>query len=188
MKRFITVCLLLTFFCPGCATLQKKSAKLNHGISQAKVIELFGEPVQKVPVGITEKNLSVEVWEYQNKKVPLLKKDEFCIIIFVDKELYFWTTDSADKIFEELIKLGVVKEDMQIGPYEQNKALQDSAAQAENMRRTMETIRTYQFFKETQMQIQHQQQIQTLRQNQLFPTPKPVQPVQFQRPLKPNQR
>ncbi|MBU4305144.1 MAG: hypothetical protein KJ893_05950 [Candidatus Omnitrophica bacterium] len=183
MRKIILYLLLVLFILPGCATLNKKSRQLNLGLSQEKVIELWGKPADKMPIGITEQNYPVEIWEYTRKSFFMSKKKELCALIFVDKELYFWAVNDHKRIMEELVKLGVVKEPpMDFELYQYRKSLDDAATQAEQTRKTNETIRTYEFYKNTQMQIEHQRQMQTIQQQQMrppvIPPAQPVRPVQ----------
>lgn len=147
------------------------------------MIELWGEPAEKVKVGLTENNYPVEVWTYHQKALALLRKEEYCVLIFVDSELYSWAINEPEFIFAELVKLGALKEEITDFTQTQNqKSMQDAANQAEQIRKMMEVIRTYNFFQNTQRDIQTMQNIRNMQQQQLILPPPP------QRPARPLQR
>lgn len=177
-KHISYVALLLIFLLilPGCATLKNKTTNLSHGLTKAQVIELWGEPKEKVQLGLSKNNYPVEAWEYYQKAVPFLRKEEDCVLIFVDSELYTWVINDPEAIFKEMVKLGVFKEGISEFSYQQyQKSLQDSATQAIENRKTMDIIRSHQFFQNTQRDIQTMQQIRTMQQQQMRPPPPPPQ-------------
>ena len=186
MNRFmsyIALFLVFSFILSGCATLKKKTTKLSHGLTKAQVIELWGEPKEKVKLGLSKNNYPVEAWEYYQQAIPLLRKEEDCVLIFVDSELYTWVINNPEAIFKEMVKLGVFKERISEFSYQQyQKSLQDSAIQAIETRKTMEVIRSYQFYQNTQRDIQTMQQIRTMQQQQMRPPPPP--PQRPQQPLR----
>ena len=135
---FLAILFILLLLC-GCATLKKKSSQFSHGLSQAKVIELWGNPTEKVKAGFSKNNYTVEVWTYHKKKSILFAKEEYCVLIFVDSELYSWAINDPDFIFKELVSLGALKpEKNKFGDSQSQKTLQDAATQAEQTRKMME--------------------------------------------------
>lgn len=145
-----------------------------------KVASLWGQPMEKVTAGVTSNNYPVELWVY-HRNGTLLRKGEECTLIFVDKELYLWAFNDPDRVFKTLLQLGVFQEEASnFGLLQYQQSLRDSVEQSEQNRKTLETIRSYENFKNTQMQIQTMQQMQTIRQQQLRPPPQPFQPGQRQ--------
>ncbi len=181
MNKLIIILTIVLLICPGCATLTKKSSQLTHGLTQAEIIKLWGNPDEKIKAGMTEKNYPVEIWAYNKNGIPLFKKEETCVLIFVDEELYSWAVNKPEFVFEELAKLGVIKPDAaELGFTQYQNSLLKSATEAEQTRKTMEVIQTYKFFKETQTQIQNMNQMRMLQQQQFQPpaSVKPAQPIQ----------
>lgn len=177
-KNAFFAIIIMLFLCSGCATLHKKTAQLECGLTMDKVIALWGQPKDTIKVGLTPNNYSVEVWEYSRKGVPAVKKDEDAVLIFVDGELYQWAINDPEFVFKTLVELGVLQpEESEPGLIEYQRSLQKSAEEAVQTQRTLEIIRAYEQFKNTQMQIQTMQQLQTIRQQQIIPPPQPpVQP------------
>ncbi len=175
---FLIICLITC----GCAAPGKKLPSLEHGFTRENVTQLWGNPTQKSTVGRTRDNYSVEVWEYYKKK-SLSKKEETYILIFVDGELYSWAVNNPAFAFKELAKLGVLRFDPLTFEAQQNQLrLQSITEQAQQTRKTMEIIRTYQDINNTRLQLLDQQQRRILHQQLLFPPPK------FQQPIKPQRR
>ncbi|MFH1094024.1 MAG: hypothetical protein V1739_07730 [Candidatus Omnitrophota bacterium] len=171
--------------------MKKKSSVFAHGMTEAQVIELWGQPAEKVKVGLSKNNYPVEVWTYHQKALALLRKEEYCVLIFVDGELYNWAINEPDFIFQELVKLGTLKPGATDFTRSQDqKSMQDAANQAEQTRKMMEVIRTYNFFQNTQRDMQTMQDIKTMQnirnmqqQRPLLPPPPPQSPA---RPLRQN--
>ena len=186
MKRCtlrITCLLIITLILPGCATLNKKASKLSHGLSQSEVIALWGEPEEKVKLGLSKNNYPVEAWEYYQKAIPFLRKQQDCVLVFVDEELYNWVIDDPETIFKLMVELGVFKENLSEFSFQQyQKSLQDSATQAIETRKTMDIIRSHQLYENTQRNMQTIQQMRTLQYQQMQPpSPPPQQPLPPQR-------
>lgn len=181
MRKFLPVFILLTFILGGCVTTPK-IPPLKNSLSFDAVIELWGNPKERIQVGTTSANYPVEIWKYifEKGRSASSKKEEW-VLIFVDSELYLWTEDDPDKIFKELVNLGVY-DDEQIDLLRNQESLQNAATKAEENRKTMEIIRTYQFYQNTQMQIQTQQLLQTIRRQQIYippalPPAPPAKPI-----------
>ena len=182
MKKFIPIIMFIVLFLGGCKTATK-IPQLKNSLSMSEVLNLWGNPDQKIQVGATRGNYPVELWEYSFEKGHSISgKQEKWVLIFVDSELYLCIEDDPDRIFKELVSLGVYDE-QQIEFLENNKASQDAATKAEENRRTMEIIRTYQFFQNTQMQIQTQQLMQTITRQQMH-IPPPVLPTPPAKPIR----
>ena len=186
-RYYIAVLLISSLLLPGCATLKKKSSEFAHGMTQAQVIEIWGEPGEKVKVGISKNNYPVEIWTYHQK--ALLAEEEYCVLIFVDSELYSWAINEPEVIFAELVKLGALKPgETAFTRAQSQKSMLDAVNQAEETRRLMEVIRTYNFFQNTQRDMRTMQDIKTMQnmrniqQQQMLPPPPP------QRPMRPLQR
>lgn len=182
---YIALLLVLSFALTGCATLKKKTNKLSHGLTKAQVLEIWGEPKEKVKLGLSKNNYPVEAWEYYQGAIPFFKKEEDCVLLFVDSELYTWVINDPEAIFKEMVKLGVFKKDIsEVGFQQYQRSLQDSATQAIEIRKTMDIIRSHQLFQNTQRDIQTMQQMRTLQQQQIQFPPLPVQrqlrPIQKQ--------
>ena len=182
-EKTILAIIMLLFVCPGCATLHTKSAQLENGLSMEKISALWGRPNDTIKVGLTPDNYVVEVWEYRRKAFSLFRKEEDAVLIFVDGELYQWAINDPEFIFKTLVQLGVLKpNELDMGLSEYQRSLRNSAEEAVRTQKTLEIIRSYENFKNTQMQIQTMQQLQTIRQQQILPPPQPVQqPVRPQR-------
>ncbi|MFH2138946.1 MAG: hypothetical protein ABII88_10645 [Candidatus Omnitrophota bacterium] len=180
MRRFITILILIAFTSAGCATAQKKKPALENGFTMEQVVQLWGEPSTKAPVGMTRDKYPVEVWDYKEKG-SLFKKDKIISLIFVDGELYSWAEDNPGAIMDELQKLGVISTeytDFDMQHYQQ--WLRSITEEAIRTKQTLDTVNTYQNSQRIQMQIQHQQQMRILQQQQLripLPPPRPIQPV-----------
>ncbi|MBU1086042.1 MAG: hypothetical protein KKD05_00825 [Candidatus Omnitrophica bacterium] len=173
MKKLLLIFMISALFLGGCKTTAR-IPMLKNSLTPKAVIELWGNPLEKIQAGSTPKNYPVELWKYSFKKGHSLSgKPEEWVLIFVDSELYLCTEDNPDKIFQELLNLGVF-DDEEITLLENQESLQNAATKAEENRRTMDIIRTYQFYQNTQMQIQTQQLLQTLRQQPVYiPPPAP---------------
>ncbi len=154
-------------------------------MTKAQVIELWGAPEEKVKIGVTKNNYPVEVWTYHQKALTLFRKEEYCVLIFVDGELYNWAINEPELIFQELVKLGALKPGAtDLTRMQNQKSLQDAVNQIEQTRKMMEVIRTYHFFQNTQRDIQTMQNIRIMhQQQQMLPPPPPPQ-----RPARPLQR
>jgi len=172
------------FVLPGCATLKTKTSKLSHGLSQAEVISIWGEPKEKVKLGLSKNNYPVEAWEYYQKPIPFFRKQQDCVLIFVDGELYSWVIDDPEAIFKLMVGLGVFKEQFSEFSFQQyQKSLQDSANQAIEIKKNMDIIRSYQLYQNTQRNLQTIRQMRTLQYQQMQPPPPPPQ-----RPLPPQRK
>lgn len=186
-RYYIAVLLISSLIVPGCATLKKKSSDFAHGMTQAQVIELWGKPEEKAKVGLSKNNYPVEIWTYHQK--ALMRKEEYCVLIFVDNELYNWAINEPDLIFQELVKLGALKPgETAFTQTQSQKSMMDAVNQVEETRRLMEVIRTYNFFQNTQRDMQTMQDIKTMQnirnmqqQRPMLPPPPPIQ--RPQRPL-----
>jgi len=178
MKSYLAaICIILVLLCSGCGTLKKKTAQLEHGMPTAKIVELWGQPTEKIKAGTTPKNYPVEVWGYYRKGIPPFGKDEDLILIFVDGELYSWAVNDPEFIFKELSELEVFKTDpSEFGLMQYQKSLRESTNQAIQTQKTMDVIRSYQLHRNTQINIQTMQQMRILQQQQLHKPPQPVQP------------
>lgn len=165
--------MIIALFLGGCKTTAK-IPQLTNSLSIKSVIELWGDPQEKTQVGTTPKKYPVELWKYSFKKGHSLSgKPEEWVLIFVDSELYLWLEDDPDKIFKELLTLGVYG-DEEMSFLENQNSQQNPAIKAEETRRTMDILHTYQLYQNTQMQIQTQQLLQTLRQQPVYlPPPAP---------------
>ncbi len=182
MKKFIPIIMLIVLFLGGCKTAAKIPL-LKNSLPMCEVLKLWGSPNQKIQVGSTRKDYPVELWQYGFKKGNSVSgKKENWVLIFVDSELYLCIGDDPDRIFKELLSLGVYDE-QQVEFLENQKSSQDAATKAEENRRTMEIIRTYQFYQNTQMQIQTQQLMQTIRRQQMY-IPPPVPPTPPAKPIR----
>jgi hypothetical protein len=182
MKKYLLVFILFAFILASCAP-KAKMAQLQNSLSPSAVIQLWGNPQEKIQVGTTSKNYPVEIWKYSFKKNHSLSgKQENWVLIFVDSELYFWTEDNPDKVFKELVSLGVYDQ-KQLDYLENQEYLQDAATKAKETRDTLETIRNYQLYQNTQMQIQTQQLMQTIRRQQMY-VPPPVPPALPAKPIR----
>ncbi|MFH1460596.1 MAG: hypothetical protein ABIG64_09560 [Candidatus Omnitrophota bacterium] len=174
MKRVIEFTVILLIICTSLGCAEKKDRLiLKNGLSSALIIESWGQPTEKIKAGLTKKNYPVEVWEYTEKK-------ETTMLIFVDQELYAWSINDPEFILKELAQLDILEKKSEYLLTPSKEFLDRQTNIDEQNRRTMETIKTYQLFKETQQQIQNQQIMQTIRQQQLRP---PVQPVEPIRPI-----
>lgn len=183
---YIAVFLIFSLILPGCTTMKKKSSEFSHGMTQAQILELWGNPEEKTKVGLSKNNYPVEVWTYHQKALALFRREEYCVLIFVDGELYSWAINEPEFLFAELVKLGTLKPGTTDFTRTQNqKSMQDAVNQAEQTRKMMEVIRTYHFFQNTQRDIQTMQNIRNMRQQQqmLPPPPPPQRPA---RPLRQN--
>ncbi|MFH1062716.1 MAG: hypothetical protein V1747_07540 [Candidatus Omnitrophota bacterium] len=182
MKKFLCVFILFGFILGSCAP-RAKMPQLQNSLSLSSVIELWGDPKEKIQVGTTSQNYPVELWKYSFKKNSSISgNQEEWVLIFVDSELYFWAEDDPDKIFKELVNLGVYDQE-QIELLENKASLQNTATKTEENRKTMEIIRTYQFYQNTQMQIQTQQLMQTIRRQQIY-IPPPLPPAPPAKPIR----
>ncbi len=192
MRYYIVFLLIILITLPGCATLKKKSSKFSHGMTQAQVIEIWGEPEEKVKVGLSKNHYPVEIWTYHQKALTLFRKEEYCVLIFVDNELYNWAINEPEFIFQELVKLGALKPgENDITNTQNQKSMMNAVNQAEETRKLIEIIRTYNFFQNTQRDIQTMQDIKTMQnirnmqqQRLMIPPPLPQQtpprPIQKQ--------
>jgi hypothetical protein len=174
MKNLFCWIILISLIAGGCAGPDRKP-ELKNSLSPDSVKQLWGDPQEIIQVGKTNDGYPVEVWEYRFKK-----DTDLWVLIFVDSELYFWAKNDPEKIFEQLITLGVYDQD-KFELLEKEKELNRAATQAEENRKTMEIIRTYQFYENIKMQIQTQQIMQTIQRQQLqlppnLPPPPPAKP------------
>lgn len=190
-RFYISVLLIITLILPGCATLKKKSSVFAHGMTKNQIIDAWGQPEEKVKVGMSKNNYPVEIWTYHSKALTFLRKEEYCVLIFVDDELYKWAINEPELIFQELVKLGALKPgETSFTQGQSQKSMLDAVNQAQETRRLMEIIRTYNFFQNTQRDLQTMQDIKTMQnirnmqqQQQMLPPPPPPQ-----RPPRPLQR
>ena len=179
MKKLFFLLFPFLLLSLGCAAGRYKSASLVSQIGQNELIKLWGDPIQKVNIGYTPDNKLVEIWEYYEKGFLFFKKDSDYILIFLEGKLYSWAVNDPTFVFRQLTELGVLKPDA--GGYDQQylQMLRTTAEQAEQTRKTLEIIRTYQNFNTTRQQLieqQNQQQRFFLQQRQLnIPAP-PKQP------------
>ncbi|MCP4650728.1 MAG: hypothetical protein GY853_11710 [PVC group bacterium] len=170
MKKIVLILILIMFTVYGCSGACKKKPELENGLTAEEVIQSWGEPTQKIALGVTRNNFPVQVWEYRQKRC----KKKIYSLIFVDEELYSWAVDDHAAIMNTLHKLGVVKEEKtDFGIQQYHQWLNSIAEEAQKTKRTMDTINSYQNYQNTQMQIQHQQQMRILRQQQIPPPPIP---------------
>ena len=175
MKKFIYLFIIFAVIAGGCAR-KPVLAPLKNSLPAEEVKLLWGSPKEIINIGVSSQNYPVEVWEYESNK----GKDNW-VLIFVDSELFFWEKNNPEKIFEQLINLGVYDRDE--FKFIQEKSLENSVNQAEETRRTMEVIRTFQFYENVRMQTQTQQIINTIQRPQphrpppLPPAPPVKQPI-----------
>lgn len=175
MKKVICILIIFTLINCGCATLSKKKQNLTPGLTQQEIVQLWGEPKEKIKSGYTPKHQLVEVWEYLEKRFLWFKKEKDYILIFIDAKLYSFALNDPSFAFKTLCELGVLKLDaLGMDELQYQQMLRNLAEQAEKTRKTIEIIRTYQNFNTTQLQLQNQrtqQQIRLLQQQQLLPQP-----------------
>ncbi|RKY36418.1 MAG: hypothetical protein DRP78_03735 [Candidatus Omnitrophota bacterium] len=178
MKKIIFISLFIITILCGCNESEDQISSLINGASKQSIINALGKPAKKVFAGKTKDNYPVEVWEYKYKKNILsLKKTQLLSMIFVDDELYSWVLNDPDFVLKELAELGALN----LTPSDINSAqylhmLRTTVENAQKTQKTLETIQLYQNFKNTQMQIQTQQQIRIIEQQKLINTPRPPPP------------
>lgn len=184
-------CIRVAFLCaalvlPGCAGQQPKLPDLSPGISQQQVLSLWGQPKERVMVGKTPRNnYPVEVWAYYGNPKGKKPGEEY-LLIFVDGELYKWAKDDPKFVMIELAELGVIsREAQQFGMAEYQRRLREAAEKADQTRRALDIIRTFQNYENTRLQIDGYNQMRILQQQQLRPVPPP--PPAPERPVKQRQ-
>ena len=137
-------------------------------------------------VGKTPRNnYPVEVWAYYGKSKGKKPEEEY-LLIFVDGELYKWAKDDPKFVMTELAQLGVIsREAQQFGTAEYQRRLREAAEKAEQTRRAMDIIRTFQNYENTRLSIESYNQMRILQQQNLRPILPPPPPPE--RPVKQRQ-